>query len=195
MSIEEKLDTIIGSNPKITDKIWFKQSLGFVKEIYNSYDVDYDFSNIFDIIKTLDIKNVDYDASVYYDANSNSIIRGTSSENLYFDLCKTFLELSSQSYDSENNRYNRGLIIYNEDGKINNDSEDFNNYVISSMITNITHLEKENEFDTTKAIILSNYLKSATDKIGAKELVNHFAYAQGNEFYLKMREEEIKKGI
>ena len=204
MSIEERINTLVDSNPNITDKKWFKQSLSFIKKIYSYYDVDYDFSNIIDIIKKIYIKNIDEindsnsireNASVYYDVKNNWIVRGSTSDDLLFDLCKTFIEISSQSYDSENNRYNRGLTVYNENGEIDKNTEDFNNYVISSIITNITHLKKENQFDTGKEIVLSNYLKKATDKIGYRELVSSLAYAKGSEFYSKMSEEEIKKGI
>ena len=204
MSIEERINTLVDSNPNITDKKWFKQSLSFIKKIYSYYDVDYDFSNIIDIIKRVSIKNIDEindsnsireNASVYYDVKNNWIVRGSTSDDLLFDLCKTFIEISSQSYDSENNRYNRGLTVYNENGEIDKNTEDFNNYVISSIITNITHLKKENQFDTGKEIVLSNYLKKATDKIGYRELVSSLAYAKGSEFYSKMSEEEIKKGI
>lgn len=193
MSIDDKLDAIISSNPRITDKVWFKQNLQFIKEIYSYYDVNYDFSNIFDIIRTLDIKNTDENISVYYDAKNNSIVRGISSENLYFDLCKTFLEMSSQSYDLQKNRYNRGLIEYDENGEPYQNTVDFNNYVISSLITNTTGLSKD-EFDTTQEIILSNYLKDITDEIGAKALVAHFAYGKGNQYYTS-NTEEIKKGM
>ena len=191
MSIEERLDAIISSNPRITDKVWFKQNLQFVKEIYSYYDVNYDFSNILDIIKNLDIKNTDDDIGIYYDDKSNSIVRGISSDNLCYDLCKTFLEISSQSYDSENNRYNKGLIEYDENGQSYQNTVDFNNYVMSCLITIATGLSKE-EFTTTQEIVLSNYLKNITDEIGAKALVAHFAYGKGNQYYTSKTNEEAK---
>lgn len=190
MSIEEKLLTTIECNPNITDKIWFKNNLQFVHTVYNMYDVDYNFENIIDIVKNLKIMYQD-DKSTCYDKINNCIIIGTVSENSKFDLCKVFLELTSQSYDEINKRYNNGLIIYNEDGTLNDESVEFNDNLISKLITYTTGISKENN-DTAKQIELDEKLKLVTDKVGYKDLVTYFAYANGDLLYSKINSDEQK---
>lgn len=190
MSIEEKLLTTIECNTNITDKIWFKNNLQFVHTVYNMYDVDYNFENIIDIVKNLKIMYQD-NSDIHYDRINNCIILGNTSDNLKFDLCKAFLELTSQSYDEINKRYNNGLIIYNEDGTLNNESVEFNDNLISKLITYTTGISKENN-DTAKQIELDEKLKLVTDKVGYKDLVTYFAYANGDLLYSKINSDEQK---
>ena len=51
MSIDANLYSAIESNNSIKDKSWFENNLMFAKAIYDTYDVDYNFDNVLDIIK------------------------------------------------------------------------------------------------------------------------------------------------
>ena len=191
MSIEERLYAAIENNNNITDKIWFNNNLQFAKEIYNTYDVEYDFSNVFDIIKNIKIEKTNQDSRTYYDSLRNSIIIGKFLDDIHFDLCKVFLEITSQNYDEENKRYNSGLIIYNQDGTLNEESVEFNNHLISKIVTYATGITKEDN-NTEKQIELDEKLKLVTDKVGYKDLITYFVYAKGDLLYSKVNSDNQK---
>ena len=135
MSINKDLYDAIESNFKINNKNWFINKMEFAKEVYNTYDVEYDFSNVIDIIKNIDIVNESNETK--YDKDTN--ILSIDSSNNKYDLAKSFLQITSQN----------GLVRIDENG--NKDWEYLNDMIIDRLILNTTGLsKKENEDELYK---------------------------------------------
>ena len=110
MSIDSRIYDAIENNSSITNKAWFNEKLQFAKSIYSVYDVDYNYDNILDIVKNIKIIEEDAQQNIHYDRKLNTLVIDKNSKNIEFELCKSFLEITSQSYDEKTNTNN--LITY-----------------------------------------------------------------------------------
>ena len=75
MSIDEKLYASIENNTNIVDKLWFNNNLQFAKAIYNTFDVEYNFENIIDVVQKIKIERPENEI-VNYDMGSNTLFLG-----------------------------------------------------------------------------------------------------------------------
>ena len=133
MSNDTKLYDAIENNSSIKDKSWFNEKLQFAKEIYKVYDVDYNFDNILDVIKNIKIENGSNNDIIHYDLNSNTLVLGKSIESIEYNLCKSFLQITSQ----------KGLSRKTSDGKEHWNV--LNDIIIDRLILNTTGLKIEQE--------------------------------------------------
>ena len=194
MTIDERLNGTIQSNANIVDKVWFNKNLQYAKHIYSFYDVDYDFSNILDIVKTIKIEDAQKDEIVHYDRKSNTLIskRNLSNEDLFYQI-KSFLQITSQT----------GLTRIDSDGK--EQWANLNDIIMDKLILNIAHISnkedsqedlytisKEDEIQAEK----DDVMNKMTNIVPASELIYHFVNGQGEELYNKYfvkEEENIQK--
>lgn len=193
-STEEKLYEAISSNNNIVDKKWFSNNLQYAKYIYSFYDVDYDFTNILDIVRTIKIEEAQKGEVVHYDRESNTLIskRELSNEDLLY-LIKSFLQITSQ----------KGLVRIDSDGK--EQWKNLNDIIIDKLILDIVHISnKEDNNENLYTITEEDEIRAEKDDlmnkmtniVPASELIYYFVNGQGEELYNKyffQREENIQK--
>ncbi|MBQ9023870.1 MAG: hypothetical protein IJ105_01460 [Bacilli bacterium] len=179
MSNDTKLYDAIENNSSIKDKSWFNEKLQFAKEIYKVYDVDYNFDNILDVIKNIKIENGSNNDIIHYDLNSNTLVLGKSIESIEYNLCKSFLQITSQ----------KGLSRKTSDGKEHWNV--LNDIIIDRLILNTTGLKIEQESDDLYTLTNDDEKRASQDELLYKikeivpvsVLIESFANAKGEELY------------
>lgn len=191
MSNDTKLYDAIESNSNIQDKSWFNEKLQFVKAIYKAYGVDYSFDNIVDIIKNIKLVDGIKDDIIHYELNSNTLVLGKSLENMEYNLCKSFLQITSQ----------KGLSRKTIDGKEHWNV--LNDIIIDRLILNITGLRKEKENEDLYTITSDDEKRANEDEllykmkkiVPVEVLIESFAYGKGEELYNNYFNDNISENI
>ena len=177
MSIDSRIYDAIENNSSITNKAWFNEKLQFAKSIYSVYDVDYNYDNILDIVKNIKIIEEDAQQNIHYDRKLNTLVIDKNSKNIEFELCKSFLEITSQSYDEKSNTYNSGITFTDEDG--NELGKKINDILIDELITINTGLSLDDDQELTAINPLDTIVKDMLSITGTNNLITYFAFGQG----------------
>jgi len=183
MSINNDLYNAIESNESIKDKPDFAEKLLFAKAIYDTYDVNYSFDNIINIIKNIKIEKADENHTISYDSKTNTLTLGDSPIDKDYNYYKSFLQITSQSYNEDTKSYNNGIIYKDIDNK--EYGTKINDLLISELITINTGLQegkKENE-EITPINPLDTIIRDCLSITGYNKLITYFAYGQGDKIF------------
>ena len=180
MSIDNELYKAIESNDNIKEKEWFNNNLQFVKEVYNTYGIEYDFSNALDIIKNINI--VEVEDEIKYDKESNTLQIGKSS-NPYYDMCKSFIQIASQD----------GLSRIDKAGK--KEWDRLNEIIIDRLILNTTGITKKEDSEDEKYAKEDEIMYKMTRVVPYDKLISYFAYSQGDKLYSEYFDQSNDKSL
>ena len=180
MSTNTKLYDAIEYNNKIENKAWFNANLEAIKAIYDFYDVEYNFDNILDIIKNINVINGHDNDIVSYDYKTNTLVLGNSQKNREYNLFKSFLQITSQ----------KGIVRYSEDG--HEYWQNLNNIIIDRLILDTTGIRQEEiENENIYELSENDEKRSKEDEllfminsiVPSKTLINCFVNQKGDELY------------